>query len=290
MDFLHEKIRKLKAPLAVDFGIKPELLPPFLTEEEGNFPKAYGRFCRELLKVCKGQVPAVRFAFDAFALLGGEGLDTLAELLQEARRMGFYVLLDSTAIQTPWDADRAAAAFFGPDSPYPCDGLIISPYIGSDAVKPFLDGCKDGKKDLFLTVRSPNKSASELQDLMTGSRLVQGAAADLAKRFGETMVGKCGYCAVGIGTSAGSPGSLRSLRTTYPRLYQLVDGVDYPSGNAKNCSYAFDRFGYGAVVSAGPCITGAWKEAGTDGWDYTAQAAQAIERMKRNLLRYIAVL
>ena len=289
MDLLHEKIRKLKNPSVIDFGIKADSLPPHLLEEEGSLVKAYGRFCRELMNELKGFVPAVRFSFGAFALLGGEGVDLLKSLLQEAKEMHYYVLLDSPEILSPWAADRTAQLIFE-ENAFTCDGLIISSFIGSDGVKPFLPYCKDGSKALFVVVRSPNKSASELQDLLTGTRLVHAAAAEMANRFGEPILAKCGYSRVGIAASAGAPDSLRNLRTKHNRMFLLVDGLDYPSGNAKNCSYAFDRFGYGAVICAGPSVTAAWKDAQTDGRDYLAQAQQAAERMKKNITRYITIL
>jgi hypothetical protein len=87
--------------------------------------------------------------------------------------------------------------------------------------------------------------------------------------------------------SAGAPDSLRNFRTKYNRMFLLVDGLDYPSGNAKNCSFAFDRFGYGAAVCAGASITGAWKEADCD---YVTAALQAAERVKKNLTRYFTIL
>ena len=73
-------------------------------------------------------------------------------------------------------------------------------------------------------------------------------------------------------------------------MFLLVDGLDYPSGNAKNCSHAFDRFGYGAAVCAGPSVTAAWKENETDGHDYVDFAVLAAERMKKNITRYITIL
>ena len=200
-----------------------------------------------------------------------------------------YVLLDSPEILSPWAADRTAQLIFE-ENAFTCDGLIIGSFIGSDGVKPFLPYCKDGSKALFVVVRSPNKSASELQDLLTGTRLVHVAASEMVNRFGETILAKCGYSRVGIAASAGAPDSLRNLRTRHNRMFLLVDGLDYPSGNAKNCSFAFDRFGYGAAVCAGPSITAAWKIAETDGKDYVAQAQQAAERMKKNITRYITIL
>lgn len=289
VDFLHEKVRKLKNPSMVDLCIKPELLPQHLLSEEGSVAAAYGRFCRELMDGLKGIVPALRFPFGDFALLGPEGMTLLSALLKEAKENGFYTVLESPACYTPWSAERAAEMIFGGES-YPCDALIVSPYIGSDGIKPFLPYCKNSNKALFVIVRSPNKSALELQDLMTGSRHVHGAAAELANRHGEAILAKCAYSQVGALVSAGAAQSLKTLRMKYNRMYLLVDGLDYPSGNAKNCSNAFDRFGYGAVVCAGASVTAAWKDAETDGTDYVTQAVQSAERMKKNICRYITIL
>ena len=77
IDLLQEKIRKRKNPSVIDFGIQWSSLPPHLLEHEGSRVKAYGRFCRELMETLKETVPAVRFGFDAFALLGGEGGERL---------------------------------------------------------------------------------------------------------------------------------------------------------------------------------------------------------------------
>lgn len=289
IDLLQDKIRKRKNPSVIDFSIQWSCLPPHLTEQEGSRVKAYGRFCRELMDTLKETVPAVRFSFDSFALLGGEGIGLLQQLLKEAGEMGYYVLLDGPQILSPWAADRAAEALLASEE-YVCDGLLISPYIGSDSMKPFLPLCKDKEKDLFVVVRSPNKSALELQDLLTGSRHVYGAAAEIVNRFGEQILGKCGYSRICAAASAGSPDGLRNLRMKHNRMFLLVDGLDYPSGNAKNCSYAFDRFGHGAAVCAGPSVTAAWMEAESDGQNYAELALQAAERMRKNLTRYVTIL
>lgn len=287
IDLLHGKIRKLKYPLMVDFGIKEDNLPANLVSQEGTLIKTYERFCSELLDGLKETVPAVRFPFDAFALLGAEGLEALKRLLNKANALGYYVLLDGPAILSPWAADRAAKTIFE-ENQFPCDGLLISPYIGSDALKPFVEFCKEGEKDLFVMVHSANKSSVELQDLLTGSRHVYGAAAEIVNRFGEQIIAKCGYSRICAVASAGNGEQLRTLRTKHNRTFLLVDGIDYPSGNAKNCSYAFDRFGFGAVVCAGPSVTAAWQENAEV--DYVTAAQQAAERIKKNLSRYFSIM
>ena len=149
VDLLHEKVRKLKNPSMVDLCIKPELLPQHLLAEEGNTLAAYGRFCRELMDGLKGIVPALRFPFADFALFGAEGMTLLSALLQEAKEMEFYTVLEAPDCFAPWSAERAAEMIFGGQQ-YPCDALIISPYIGSDSIKPFLPYCKDNNKALCV--------------------------------------------------------------------------------------------------------------------------------------------
>lgn len=289
IDFLHEKIRRLRNPFIVDMSITSDLMPQHLLREEESYPKAYFRFCRELLTALEGMVPGVRFSFDTFALMGAEGLENLKQLLNKAGELGYYRLLDGPQILSPWAADRAAELLVS--SEYPCDGLLISPYIGSDSIKPFVPACKDGAKDLFVVVRSANRSASELQDLLTGRRQVQGAAAELVNRFADPIFTKCGFSRICAVSSAGAADSLRNLRAQYKRMFILVDGLDYPSGNMKNCSLAFDRMGYGAAVSAGPTITASWRDGeNATGEAYTEAAVAAVERMSKNLSRYIAIL
>ncbi len=288
IDVLQEKIRKIKNPSMVDLALKVSDLPEAL-KEEGS-AAGYGKFCLELLEKLRGTVPAVRVGFTAFAVLGPEGLKELIRVLKKAGELGYYVALEAPYILSPMMASAVAEAVFGDNAVYPCDGLIISAYPGSDILKPFLPYVTSGKKDLFPVVRTSNKSAPELQDLLTGSRLVHGAAADQINRFGADNVGKFGYARVSIVAGANSAESLRNLRGKYPRLFLLLDDMDYSGCNAKICGNAFDKFGHGAIVCAGPTVTCAWKTAGTDGSDYSDQALAAAERIKKNLTRYVTVL
>lgn len=286
VDILQEKIRKLKNPSVVDFTLLPGLIPAQVTENAGSLCDAWCGYCKTLLHGLKNIVPAVRFGFGSFALMGAAGIDALEQLLSVAHDCGFYVLLDLPELNSPTAAQTAAQLLSG----WHYDGVVINPYLGSDVIRPFVSLCKQEKKSLFVIARTSNKSAMELQDLLTGSRLVHSAVADIVSRHGEGLVGKSNYSQVGIVAGAGAAGSLRSLRSKYNKLFLLLDGYDYPSGNAKNCSYAFDKLGHGAAACAGSSILGAWQEENEDASDYVGAAVRAAERMKKNLLRYISVL
>lgn len=290
IDKLQERIRKLKNPSMVDFSVDLGQIPPHILEEESNEILAYERFCRELLDGLKGIVPAVRFNMGRFSLLGPDGLFLMSRMTEYAKSLEYYVLLDAPEVFSTQAAELSVKHLFSDKCIWHFDGLSVSAYAGSDVLKPYVKALKSPNKDLFVVLRTANKSAAELQDLLTGSRLVYTAAADVVYRFCESMIGRSGYGQVaGIGPASGAD-ALKKLRTRYKSLFLLVDGYDFPNSNAKNCSFAFDKLGHGAIVCAGSGITAAWNEEPCDGQDYIDRAVQAAERMKKNLLRYITVL
>lgn len=283
VDTLQEKIRKTKNPTMLELCLSADDLPEAYRGE--NLAAGYLAWCKALLAGLKEAVSAVRVSFASFALLGAEGMTALNEVLSFAKKQGYYVVLDAPELLSPKTAAMTAETLFT----WPCDGLVISGYLGSDVIKPFLNHCREAKKDIFVVTRTANKSAPELQDLLSGGRLVHAVAADHVNRYGADTVGKFGYSRVGIVAAASSAQSLKDLRAKYPKLFMLLDGADYPNANAKNCSLAFDKFGHGAAACVGSAITCAWKQAGEDTDPVTA-AQEAAQRMKKNFTRYVTIL
>ena len=124
------------------------------------------------------------------------------------RNTGYYVLLDLMRADLGTTAQDQADACFGAIqvgeasfTPYPCDGVLMSGFLGSDAVKPFVDYCRAGK-NVFIISRSSNKSAREVQDLLSGDRVVYQVMADLAMRWSTGLFGANGYSEIGIAVGA----------------------------------------------------------------------------------------
>ncbi len=290
IDRLQDKIRKIKNPTILDLTVTKQQLPPHLLEQEGNYVRAYGRFCMELLEGLRREVVGVRFSYGLFALLGTEGLTWLSRLASKADSTGYYVLLDMPDVKSTQEADAFAQLMMSEDFAWKFDGITLSSYIGSDGFKAYIPHLKEQGKDLFVLLRTPNKSAAEVQDLMTGGRLVHTALADQITRAGSGLIGKCGYSQLAGVSASASANSLQQLRSKYNNLFLLVDGYEIPAVNAKNCALAFDRLGHGAAVCAGTYITRAWQAELSDGLDYVECAQRAAEKMKQNLSKYITIL
>lgn len=290
MNKLQNLIRKLKNPSMVYFSCDPGQVPKSYLMDGRDYVDGYCAYAKDLLTALKGVVPAVRFSFGSFAILGGDALAALGELLHLAHRLEYYTLLDVPEFFSGRQAELYADCLMIKGGRWEFDGLVLPCYLGSDALRPFADKLKDAERDIFVTVRTANKSASELQDLLTGSRLVWTAAADTTKRLGESTLARSGYSRVGIVGPATSADTLAVMRGKYPSLFLLIDGFAYSGANAKNCAGAFDNLGHGAVACAGDYILSAWKDTELYDPNPVELAVQAAERMKKNLNRYVTIL
>ncbi len=289
IDQLQMKMKKLNNTLMVDLSIDSEMLPPEILRENQDFCGAYWNYGSQLLAGLKGEVAAVRFGLMDFVLLEENGLTVLSRLMKRASSLGFYTLLDAYGISSPSTARHSADRIWGEGSRLQCDGILISGYLGSEIIRPFLPYCENQKKDLFVVVRSPNKTSSEIQDLLAGPRMVHIAAADYVNRFGENTVGKYGFSRVGIAASAAARDSVKMLRAKYPRLFMVIDGWEVPGANAKNTSYGFNELGHGAIVCVRSDITCAWKEEAFKELDYVQAAVESARRIQKMIGRYVTV-
>lgn len=304
IDALQHSIRKLKNPTMVCLCPYYDQIPSFIrkkaSEKFGDTlagaAEACDVFCRGILDALEGVVPAVSVETACFHTFGAEGIAAMQRVLRYAKEKGYYVLLDAMRCDIAPNAELLAESCFGTVkigensfTPYPCDGILLSSYLGSDAVKPFTQFCKEGK-NVFLLAHSSNKSAREVQDLLSGDRVVYQVMADLAMRWSGDLFGVNGYSEIGLAVGANNVPVLKNLRTRYDRLFFLVPGFGAQGAGAKDVQYAFDRMGHGAVIMAGRSILYAYLKHDTDEKAYAQVAKQAAEKMREQILGYITVI
>ncbi len=303
VDILQERIRKLKNPTMVCISPSaleiPMQIKDQVKQEYGETLKAaaeaYKLFSFGILDCLKDIVPAVSVVSGSFTALGADGVAAMQEVLQYAKRLGYYVLLDMMRCDLGQTADMLAASCFGTIqvggqgyTPYECDGVLMSGYLGSDSVKPFTSYCSQGK-NVFIIARSSNKSAREVQDLLSGDRVVYQVMADLAMRWSTGLFGKTGFSEIGIAVGATNTDVLKRLRSKYEQLFFLVPGFGAQGAGAKDAQYAFDRFGRGAAILAGRSILYAYQKHDDGGSNYQQYAIAAAEKMREQILSYITI-
>ena len=106
----------------------------------------------------------------------------------------------------------------------------MSPYLGEDAVEPFLER---GDRLVYLLARTSNPSAARLQGLLVdGEPLHRRVARWAAERWTDGRVG--------LVVGATAPEELRALRESVPGPAYLVPGVGAQGGDEAGAARAAD--------------------------------------------------
>ncbi|GIS57224.1 MAG: hypothetical protein CM1200mP1_11620 [Candidatus Neomarinimicrobiota bacterium] len=104
------------------------------------------------------------------------------------------------------------------------DSVTLSPFLGFDSIKPFVD---DPKKGAFILCRTSNLSASEIQDLRLESREF------LYEQIAKTAVKWNENNNVGLVVGATVPEEIHRVREIAHNLPLLIPGIGAQGGDLK---------------------------------------------------------
>ncbi|MDL2274369.1 orotidine-5'-phosphate decarboxylase, partial [Oscillospiraceae bacterium OttesenSCG-928-G22] len=218
----------------------------------------------------------------------------LKKTVDYAREKGLYVVVDGKRNDIGSTAEAYADAYLGKVkvgskeySAFETDALIVSAYLGSDGIKPFLKLCADNGKGMFVLVKTSNPSSIEIQDMIAGDRPFYRVVASYCERWGKPYVGKYGFSTLGAVVGATFPQQLKELRKAHPSLFFLVPGYGAQGGSAADVAGAFNAEGLGAVINSSRGIMCAYQNKGIDGTFYAEAALDACITMRDELRQFI---
>lgn len=267
MHFADALTAKVKATSPVCVGLDPQL---------SKLPEGISKDAKGVLEFCTGIIDAVasvascvkpQMAF--YEVLGWEGMKVFWEVCLHAKHRGLLVIADGKRNDIGNTCEAYADAYLSPDSPI--DALTVTPYLGSDGIKPFMERSVKNDKGIFVLVKTSNASSGELQDLPVGDEVVHEHLAQLVESWGSTCLGpNSSFSCVGAVVGATYPEELKYLRTLMPHIPFLIPGYGAQGGTAKDVKHGFIGDGTGAIVNASRSIIYAsagkdWKEAATQG-------------------------
>ena len=304
-DILQEKIREKKNPTVAGLDPRIEYVPAHIQKKSfeqygetlAGAADAVWEFNKGLIDALCDIVPAVKPQSAYYENMGWQGMAVMEKTIRYAREKGLYVIADIKRGDIGSTATAYAEGWLGvtkvgsTECPvFDADCVTLNGYMGSDAIKPFLEECVARNKSAFVLAKTSNPSSVELQDMVAGDRVVYTVMGDLIERWGKDTAGKYGYQALGAVVGATHPSVLKELRRRLERTFFLVPGYGAQGGTAADVRYAFDELGRGAIINASRSIMCAWKKTGQDGLDYQEAARNAAIQMREELKEYITIL
>jgi orotidine-5'-phosphate decarboxylase len=278
-------------------GLDPvmERMPPALLErhrpaaaagEDEAIAACFAEFCAGVIEAVAGTAACVKPQAAFFEQYGAPGWRALAETVACARAHDLPVILDvkrgdiaSTGVAYRRAAFGGAPGFTAPVAGLAADAVTVSPYLGDDALTPFVDACEEGR-GVFVLVRTSNPGAGLLQELEVDGRPLYLHVADAVARLGAPHVGSRGYSDVGAVVGATAPAALHAVRAALPHAFLLIPGVGAQGGATDVLGELKVGDAGGFVVNASRSIIYAWQEVEAD---YRRAAAEAADALRREL-------
>jgi orotidine-5'-phosphate decarboxylase len=254
LDRLAARIEAIGAPLCV--GLDPH--PPSLPDGLPGDAQGIETFARGILEAVAPHVAAIKLNVAYYEAFGSAGWAAL-ERVRWAIPPDLFVVLDAKRGDIGPSAERYAAALLGHLAG---DAVTVSPYLGEDAIEPFL---AHRGRVVYVLARTSNPSAGRLQDLhLDGMPLHERVARWVAERWSDGRAG--------LVVGATAPDELRSLRALAPGLPFLVPGVGAQGGDLAAAALTCDGALAPGLVNVSRGITAA--SSGTDWREAAAAAAQ----------------
>jgi len=213
---LRQRLADVGAPLCLGIDPHPDRLPEGLPASASGI-EAYAR---GVIEAASPHAVAVKINVAFFEAFGSVGWAALERVRADVPA-GTVVILDAKRGDIGPTAERYAAALFGHLA---ADGVTLSPYLGEDAIEPFV--AYPGRL-VYVLARTSNPSAGRLQDLRIGADelpLHESVATWVAERWpGDERMG--------LVVGATAPAELERLRSLVQGLAFLVPGVGVQGGD-----------------------------------------------------------
>ncbi|MEF8855676.1 MAG: orotidine-5'-phosphate decarboxylase [Haloarculaceae archaeon] len=218
-DRLAERIAAVDSVVSVGLDPDPDRLPE--TVADADLPR--WAFNRRIVDATHEH--AACYKPNAAFYEGPDGWRALRETIAYAHGKGVPVLLDAKRADIGNTARQYASVLDDPgDGGLGADAITVNPYLGRDALEPFL---QRGAAGVFVLCRTSNSGGADLQDLAleNGEPLYErvAALADLWNRNDN----------VGLVVGATAPEELEEIREAVPGLPFLVPGVGAQGGDAE---------------------------------------------------------
>jgi len=207
---LEDRARQIASLLCV--GLDPHL--DMLPEPTAAAAQA---FCLRLIEATADLALAFKPNSAFFEALGPPGMAALRRVIAAVPK-GIPVILDAKRGDIAATSRAYAHAAF---NQYGAHAITVNPYLGADALQPFLD---DPGRGVFVLCKTSNPGAAEFQDLMVHGLSLYEQVALKAQEWNR-------HGNVGLVVGATDPQALARVRALAPDMWLLVPGIGAQGGD-----------------------------------------------------------
>ena len=285
IDKLYERVEE-RGVVCLGLDTALDYIPSHVLEGR-TVSEALFEFNKEIIDATLDVVACFKVQIAYYEALGIEGLIAYKNTLKYLREKDAIIIADIKRGDIAATASQYAKAHFTGD--FEADFITLSPYMGMDSIEPYLPYMKEGKKGVFVLVRTSNSGAEDFENLdIVGAKKLYNAVGDKLTEMGQSVKGKYGYTQIGgvIGCTHVEEG--KEIRSRYNDMFFLIPGYGAQGGKAEDVALYLNN-GNGGVVNSSRGILLAYKKENRE-TEYAACAREEAIKMRdaiRNAVKAI---
>lgn len=251
IDKVVEETRKKKNPCVVGLDPEWDKIPDCYKKDNIAKAEVVLNWAMDVIDAVCDVVIAIKPQMAFYEVYGAEGFQVVQDIVKHAHRKGLIVIDDSKRNDIGNTARAYAYAHLAKEGPIKADFLTVSPFLGTDSIKPFMDVAVEDDKGVFVLVKTSNPSSIEISEAVNkDGKKISMWLGEYIDRISDSYIGESGYSAIGAVIGATFPGEAEKLRKRMKRNYFLVPGYGAQGGSAKDVVSCFNNDGLGALVSS----------------------------------------
>lgn len=214
---LENIIKKNNSLLCIGLDSDIEKIPNHLLEKgEPLF-----EFNKELIDKTFDLVCCYKINIAYYSATGTKGIQSLIKTIDYIHReyTSIPVILDAKRADIGSTSEQYVKEVFDIIG---ADAATVNPYLGFDAIEPFL---KRGGKGIIILCRTSNPGASDFQDLKVEQKPLYLKVAEKIAQWHQQY----GNCLMVVGATW--PNELKKIREIAPEMFFLVPGVGKQGGD-----------------------------------------------------------
>lgn len=240
-------------------------VPSFILEK--NEPLVY--FCQAIIDATLPYAAAYKINtafFEAYGVSGWEAMSKVVAYLPD----DVIKIADAKRGDIGNTSQMYARAFFQEMN---FDAMTVNPYLGYDAVAPFLE---DENRGAFILCHTSNKGAADFQKFSNGNKALFELVAEQVQLW--NVRNNCGLV-----VGATFPDEMKHVRELAPELPFLVPGLGAQGGDFELAvRYATNEKGQGAIFNFSRGIIYS-----STGADFAEAAGTKTKQIKADIIRII---
>lgn len=240
----------------------PEKLPKFLLRQHTSAASSVLAFNQAIIEATAPYACAYKLNAAFYENLGSEGFDVLRATVRLIPEH-LLSLIDAKRGDIGNTANQYASSIF---DLLRADACTVAPYMGADAVTPFLryEGCA-----AFVLIRTSNPNSDQLQSLMINGAPLYEHVARLASDWSAGCPGSIGFV-----VGATNPHELHQLRAQHPEVPFLIPGIGAQGGSIQAAASAATSKGLVLINSSRGILYA------SSGSDFDQRAAAATQQLR----------